>query len=181
MKKILSFLGVALLGLCGCATTQTQTPPSPDTVHVQVTLPPGTSPIFSDRIAEAFTDEVRHVFIQSGYKRPVENILYVDDKTPLPNVLLIDLLEWHFDRAGNIECRFTARLETPRGTRNLGVYYGTSLGITRAPGPWGAADAFEEAAQGALVDLVRAIEKSDLLPKRVPTPIPAPGGAKIPV
>lgn len=177
MKKLLHlpFLCAALVSLVGCATTSTPSLPA-ETVHVQVDLPPGVSPLYSDRIAEAFTDEVRHVFIQAGFKRPVETLLYVDEKARLENVLRINLLEWRFDRLGNTECRFTAQLQTPQGSRYLGAYSGTSMGISRTPGFWGALDSFDEAAQDALGDLIRTIVKSDLLPKRPATP-PAPTAA----
>jgi hypothetical protein len=166
MKTILrlSSLGALLLALAGCATTQP--PQTPDTVNVLVNLPPTTSVIYSDRIADAFTDEVRHVFRQAGFTQPIENIRYVDTPENASNLLTINLHEWRFDRIGNITCTFTAQLQTPRGTRNLGVYSDTSLGISRSPGWWGLADSFEEAAQGALADLVRAVAKSDLLSER---------------
>jgi hypothetical protein len=166
MKTILrlSCLGALLAALAGCATTQL--PPSPDTVNVLVNLPPSASLIQADRIADVFTDEVRHVFHQAGLKQPVENVRYVDDPDHAAQLLTINLVEWRFDRLGNITCTFTADLKTPRGTRHLGVYSDTSLGISRNPGWWGLADAFDEAAQGAIIDLVRAVVKSELLPQR---------------
>lgn len=166
MKTILrlSWVGAALLAFAGCTTTpRVQTP---DTLNVLVNLPPTTSLIYEDRIAEAFTDEVRHVFNQTGFNRPVENIRYVDNPDAARNLLTINLMEWSFDRIGNIECTFTAVLETPRGTRDLGVYSGMSLGLSRSPGWWGLRDAFDEAAQGAIADMVRTIAKSELLPAR---------------
>jgi hypothetical protein len=168
MKTILrlSFLGGALLAFAGCATVQQ--PTTPDTVGVLVNLPPSASLIYADRIADVFTDEVRHVFHQAGFKRPVENIRYMDNPDATPNLLTVNLHEWRFDRLGNIECTFTAQLSTPRGTRNLGVYSGMSLNISRSPGWWGVIDAFDEAAQGAIVDMVRAIAKSELLPAGSP-------------
>lgn len=177
MKKLLQLpmLGLALLSLVGCATTAPSTKTSSaETVHVQVDLPPTVSPMYSDRIAEAFTDGVRHVFIQAGYKRDVENLLHVEDNVPLANLLRIDLIDWRFDRLGNTECRFTAELVTPKGSRYLGAYSGTSLGLSRTPGFWGVADSFHEAAHDALVELVRNIVKSELLPMRPAVPTPAP-------
>lgn len=175
MKKILRFswLGAALLALAGCATTQP--PQTHETVNVMVNLPPTTSLIYADRIADVFTDEVRHVFRQAGFARPIENIRYVDDPTA-PNLLTINLMEWRFDRLGNITCTFTADLKTPRGTRNLGVYTDTSLGISRSPGWWGMVDSFDEAAQGAIADMVRAVVKSELLTPRAEPIRSAPMG-----
>ena len=168
MKNILrlSFFGVALLAFAGCATVQQ--PTSPDTLGVLVNLPPSVSLMYADRISDVFTDEVRHVFHQAGFKRPVENIRYMDNPDAPANLLTVNLHEWRFDRLGNIECTFTAQLETPRGTRNLGVYSGVSMSMTRSPGWWGMVDAFDEAAQGAIVDMVRAIAKSELLPSGSP-------------
>jgi hypothetical protein len=166
MKNILRFsvIGAALLACAGCATTRQ--PTSLDTVSVQVNLPPTASLVYSDWIADAFTDTVRSVFHQAGFQRPIENIRYVDQPDATPYLLTINLMEWRFNPVGNIDCTFTAELSTPRGTRNLGVYSGTSLRISRSPGPWGLADAFDEAAQGAIVDLLRAVVKSELLPAR---------------
>lgn len=172
MKKILCFswLVAALAGLAGCATTPR--PQTPDTVNVAVNLPPTASLIWEDRIADAFTDEIRHVFTEAGFTRPIENIRFVDNPTA-PNLLTVNLMEWHFDSLGNITCTFTASLQTPRGTRNLGVYTDTSLRISRSPGWWGVGDAFSEAAEGAIADLVRAVVKSELLPPRADPQVPA--------
>lgn len=171
MKTFLRFasLCAVLLAFAGCATTQP--PPSPDTVHVAVNLPPTTSIIYEDRIADLFTDEVRHVFTQAGFTRPIENIRYVDHPDNAPYVLTINLMEWRFDPLGNIACTFTANLQTPRGTRDLGVYSSTSLKLSRSPGIWGVADSFDEAAQGALGDLYRAVQKSELLRPTAPAPL----------
>lgn len=170
MKTLLrlSWLSAALLVFAGCATTRQ--PPSPDTVNVLVNLPPTTSLIYADRIAEVFTDEVRHVFNQAGFNRPVENIHRSENAEAAPYLLTINLMEWRFDRIGNIECTFTAELKTPRGTRDLGVFSGLSLGMSRSPGWWGLVDSFDEAAQSTLIDLARAIAKSELLPARTPSP-----------
>jgi hypothetical protein len=170
MKKILhlSFVTAALLAVAGCATTQQ--PPSPETVGVLVNLPPSTSLIYADRIADVFTDEIRDVFHRAGFDRPVENIRYVDQPEAQRNLLTVNLHEWRFDRLGNVECTFTAQLRTPRGTRDLGVYSGTSLGISRSPGWWGTIHGFDEAAQGAIADMIQAIAKSELLPSRTVFP-----------
>jgi hypothetical protein len=95
----------------------------------------------------------------------------VDNPDNAPYLLTINLMEWRFDRIGNITCTFTAGLKTPRGTRHLGVYSDTSLSISRNRGPWGIADSFDEAAQGAIVDLLRAVVKSELLPARTELPL----------
>ncbi len=175
MKTILRFswLGAALIALAGCATAPHVQ--SPETVNVLVNLPPTASLIYADRIADAFTDEVRHVFYQAGFTRPIENIRYVDKPGDASQLLTINLMDWRFDPLGNIECTFTAELKTPRGTRNLGVYTDTSLRISRSFGPWGVADAFEEAAQGAIADLVRAVVKSELLSLHPASTIPSAG------
>jgi hypothetical protein len=160
----LSVLCVALLAFAGCAS-----PPrvqTPDTVNVLVNLPPNASLIYADRIADAFTDEFRHVFHQAGFDRPIENVRLVDEPRDARHLLTVNLMDWRFDRLGNIECTFTAQLKTPRGARDLGVYSGMSLGLSRSPGWWGLVDAFSEAAQDALVDLVQAVVKSELLPMR---------------
>jgi hypothetical protein len=175
MKNIIRLFSLcaALAAFAGCATTQH--PQTPDTVNVQVNMPPTTSLIYADRIADAFVDEVYHVFTQAGFQRPIENMRYVDNPDQAAYVLTINLMDWRFDRIGNIECTFTAQLQTPLGTKNLGVYSDTSLRLSRSPGPWGVADAFDEAAQGAIADLLRAVVKSELLPARTNSVVPVVG------
>ena len=148
---------------------------TPDGLNVQVNLPPTASLIYADRIADTFTDEVRHVFRQVGFNRPIEDIRFVDNPNASSQLLTINLMDWRFDRIGNIECTFTAELTTPRGTQNFGVFSGLSLGISRSPGWWGMVDAFDEAAQRALVDLAREVVKSELLPTRPDAMLTATG------
>jgi hypothetical protein len=155
-------LGAALLALSGCATTQQ--PAVPGTLKVAVNVPPALNILVEDRISEAFTDRVREVFDRAGFDRPVEEARFADDAANAPYLLTIDLIEWRINPIGNIDCTFRASLQTPGGTRDLGVYSNTTMRAMRSPGRWGLSYAFDDAAEGAIQNLCDAVKKSELLP-----------------
>lgn len=155
------FVG-AVLACPACATTQS--PETPDALKVLVNVPPNWNMLLDDRVSEAFTDRVREVFYRAGFDRPVEEMRSVEDPAKVPYLLTIHLTEWRINRAGNIDCTFNASLQTPRGTRDLGLYTNTTMRWFGGIGRWGLARSFEEAAEGAIHDLCDAVAKSDLLP-----------------
>jgi hypothetical protein len=150
-----------LLGLAGCATQPT--PEIPGTLKVAVNVPPSWSLLLDSRISEAFTDRVREVFHQQGFDRPVEEVTSVEDCSKMPYLLTINLTEWRINHIGNIDCTFSASLRTPQGTRHLGLYTNTTMRWLNGLGRFGLADSFDQAAEGAIQDLWRDVEKSDLL------------------
>jgi hypothetical protein len=160
------FGSVVALALAGCATPRVEVP---GTLHVHVNLPLMTDVWVEDRVKMAFTDVTRDVFHRHGFDRPVEEARYasLNELEDIPFLLTVDLHRWRVDRIGNIECTFTASLQTPAGTRHLGVYTGTELrGFGGGGfGRWGFARSFEEAAEGALNDLVREVARTELLPQ----------------
>lgn len=162
---LLSFLGaIAAVGLmAGCATTRVE---DPSALRVHVNVPPSWNMLIEDRVSMAFADVVRDVFHRQGFDRPVEEARFasLDELDRIPYLLTINLNEWRMTRIGNIECRFTASLQTPRGTRNLGVYTNTTMRWLGGIGRFGLARSFEEAADGAITDMCRDIAKSELLP-----------------
>lgn len=151
-----------LLALSGCATTQ----PSevPGTLKVAVNVPPSWNMLLDDRVSEAFTDQVREVFRRAGFDRPVQEVRYPEDPEKLPYLLTINLVDWRINRIGNIDCTFSATLETPRGKHDLGLYTNTTMLWFGGIGRWGLARSFEEAAEGAIHNLCEAVAKSELLP-----------------
>jgi hypothetical protein len=153
--------GAALM-LSGCATTAQ--PDVPGTLKVVVNVPPSWNLLLDDRISEALTDRVSEAFHRAGFDRPVEEIRSVEDPAKVPYLLMINLTEWRINRIGNIDCTFTASLQTPRGTRDLGVYTNTSMRWIGGIGRWGLARSFEEAADGAIRELCEAVARSELLP-----------------
>lgn len=155
----------AAVALAGCVSPRVDVP---GTLHVQVNLPPTTDVWLEDRVKLAFTDVAREVFHRHGYDRPVEEAWFAsrDELDAIPYLLTIDLHRWRVNHIGNIECTFAASLQTPAGTRRLGVYsdtelrgFGTSFGFGR----WGIARSFEDVAEGAIEDLVRDVARTELL------------------
>lgn len=163
--NVLLTLACACLGLAvlpGCATTRTADVPG--TLAVQVNVPPRGNLLLEDRVRDAFTDQVREVFVGAGFDRPVRDVRFVDDESPEPYLLTINLLEWRLNRAGFVECTFTAELRTPQTTRALGLHTNTTVRWFGGPGRFGLARSFEEASEGAIRDLARKVAESELLP-----------------
>jgi hypothetical protein len=165
MKRftLLTFAG-ALLGLVamsGCATTHQ--PEVPGTLAVHVNVPPHWNVFLEDRIAEAVTDQVREVFHEAGFDRPVTKVDYFADADRAPYLLTIQLNEWRINRGGMVECTFSADLKTPQATKHLGLYTHTTMRWIGGPGRFGLARSFEEAADGAIRDLSRDIARTELL------------------
>lgn len=151
-----------LLFLPACATTDR--PDVPGTLNVQVNVPPSWNMLLDDRIAEAFVDRVRDVFYRAGFDRPVQEVRFARDPANVPYLLTINLNEWRINRVGNIECTFTADLQTPQGSRHLGLYTNTTMRWLGGPGRFGLSRSFEEAAEGAIRDLCADVAKTEMLP-----------------
>lgn len=136
----------------------------PGTLKVQVDVPLAWNSLIDDRISEAFASRVREVFHRSGFEYPIDDVRYVEDASKLPYLLTVHLMDWRITRLGNIDCTFTASLQTPRGTRKLGVYTNTTMVWLGGSGRFGLARSFEEAAEGAIRELANDIAKTELLP-----------------
>jgi hypothetical protein len=150
------------LFMAGCATTSQVEVPG--TLKVQVNMPPTLHYLAEDRISEAFVDRIRDVFAQNGFNRPVEEVSFVEAPTRIPYLLTVNLTEWRVDRLGNIDCTFSADLQTPTATRHLGHYSNTTLRLARGFGRFGLANAFTDAADGAIRSLCLDIQRTELLP-----------------
>jgi hypothetical protein len=157
--------GFAAVALAGCVSPRVEVP---GTLHVHINLPPTTDVWLEDRVKLAFTDVARDVFHRHGFDRPVEEARFasIDERENVSNLLTIDLHRWRVGHIGNIECTFTASLQTPAGTRRLGVFSNTELrgfGTNFGLGRWGIARSFEDAAEGAIEDMVREVARTELL------------------
>jgi hypothetical protein len=159
------WLAMSVFAFPALAKEPTETP---GTLRVQVNVPPSWNLLLDDRITEAFVDRIRDVFHRNGFEKPVEEVRYVEDPAKLPFLLTVNLTEWRINRIGDIECTFTANLQTPRGTRQLGIYTNTTMRWLTGPGRFGLAQAFEDAAEGAINDLCRDVAKTEMLPGLAP-------------
>ncbi len=156
------WLSGLLLLVPACATAPR--PEVPGTLKVQVNVPPTWNVLLDDRVAETFVDQVRDTFYRAGFDRPIESLSYVEDPAKVPYLLTVNLIDWRINRIGNIDCTFSASLQTPRGTRDLGLYNSTAMRWLGGLGRFGLSRAFVDAADGALHDLCDAVAKSELLP-----------------
>jgi hypothetical protein len=136
----------------------------PGTLQVQVNIPPSWRPMFEDQITEAFFSYIAHVFRREGYTGEMVEVRRFDEPSPGCCLLTINLVEWRMNHAGNINCTFTANLQTERTTRHLGVFSGLSFRWMSGPGRFGLADAFESAAEDAIRDLHRSLARTELVP-----------------
>lgn len=155
------WLSSLLLLASGCATTRVEVP---GTMKVQVNVPPSWGLLIDDHVADAFVDRMREVFHHEGFRRPIESVRYVEDPARVPYLVTINLTDWRITRTGNVDCTFTATLRTPTTERRLGVYTNTTMRWLSGPGRFGLAQAFEDAAEGAIRDLCRDIAATELLP-----------------
>ena len=155
-------LSSLLLTLPAFATTPAAEVPG--TLKVQVIVPASWNILLEDHVADNFVDQVRDTFFRAGFDRPIEKLSYVEDPMKTPYLLTINLTEWRMNRVGNIDCTFSANLQTPRGSHDFGLFSNMAMRWLGGPGRFGLSQAFTDAADGALRDLCNAVMKSEMLP-----------------
>jgi hypothetical protein len=173
---LLRLTAVALIAfVTSCAHSTRHTARNSDRPHqnytgptllVEVDVPPTWRPFLDEDIAEAFAERLQEVFSQRGFQGRVKQIDNADKKQPRENlnILTLFLTEWRVDRAGFVQCTFTASIRTPAGEKNLGIFTATSIQWVAGRNRWALADAFDEAARNALNDLYDQLQRSNLLP-----------------
>jgi len=165
MKLILlSLLALVPAPVGALAADAAPTTPSAGTLQVQIIVPPSWVPMLEDDIADAFVSHIDEVFRHRGYKGHIKKVSAIDEPGPGCCLLTLNLIEWRVDPVGNINCTFTANLQTERTTRHLGVFTETTFRWMSGPGRFGLADAFSDAAEGALRQLYDALAKTNLVP-----------------
>ena len=157
-------IGVAALLTLLPARAATPSVSDADTLKVQVIVPPTWNVLVTDKVSEALVDRVRDVFYQAGFTRPIYEVRSFEIPSQAPYLLTINMTEWRLNRAGNIDCAFTASLKTPHGTRELGRYTNTTMPWFGRRGRFGLSQGFADAALGALRNLYTDLAKTDLLP-----------------
>jgi hypothetical protein len=171
MNKLIPILSSVLLGtaLFGCASTSTPTRENtagngrPARLQLVVTVPPGMSIIRDDEIAEAFAYRVSSILHEQGFRGRIKYVFEGEKADPTVPILDIGLREWRVDRTGSVDCTFTASLNTPRGSQNLGIFTGTTLMTWSRPDWFARAEGFEDAARDAISDLAPKIQRSGLI------------------
>lgn len=120
--------------------------------------------MFEDRITEAFVSYIIDVFRRQGYKGDIEEVRWHEEPSPGCCLLTINLTEWRMNHIGNIDCTFTANLQTERATRHLGVFTGMGFRWMAGPGRFGLAESFADAAEDAIRNLYDSVAKTELVP-----------------
>ena len=146
-------------------TDKKPSPPSkPGTLQVQINIPPTWRPMFEDRVTEAFASYIFDEFRRQGYKGEITEVRWYDEPSPGCCLLAINLTEWRMNHSGNIDCTFTANVQTERASRHLGVFSGMSFRWMSGPGRFGLSDAFEDAAEDAIRQLYDSLARTELVP-----------------
>jgi hypothetical protein len=159
-----AFVSLACLfvSCAGTSTRQSTMDDRPPRLQVKVNVPPTMSVLRDEEIEEAFAYRVSSMLKEQGIRG---RIRYVDEwETPAPNVpvLAIDLMEWRVDRGGLVDCTFTATINTPNGSKRLGVFSGTSI-MTWSRRDWfSRSEGFEDAARDAISTLGKRLLESGL-------------------
>jgi hypothetical protein len=156
-----------LAGLCAgprALAAGSSTPPAAaGTLQVQIIIPPNWQPLFEDRATEAFITHLTAIFQRQGYEGKIVGVSALDEPAAGCCLLTINLLEWRMNYVGNIDCSFTASLQTERAVRQLGVFSGMGFRWMNSPGRFGFGDTFGDAADDALRQLYFALQRTGLL------------------
>ena len=150
--------------LAAPAGNQPSPPSKPGTLQVQINIPPTWRPLMEDRITEAFASYIFDVFRREGYKGDITEVRWFEEPSPGCCLLTINLVEWRMNHVGNIDCTFTASLQTEETTRSLGVFSGMAFRWMSGPGRFGLADSFEDAAEDAVRQLYDSLARTELVP-----------------
>lgn len=187
LRRLLSLGGAVAALTAGATTHSTDTTPSaaaPETTEtaaratahaplkVLVNVPPTWDLFLDDRIGDAFTEQVRAILEDEGFRGPIEGLRFVEEPARVPYLLTVNLHDWRISRSGQVACTFAATLQTPHGTRDLGLYTHTTMRCLHGPGRWGLSASFEEAAVGAIRNLCDTLTRSELVPGLRPDPRP---------
>lgn len=144
-------------------TSSTPTVPN-QPLQVSVQLPPDASLFWADRVAESLADCIESAFAQGGFHGPIAYLGWGEKPAPEAPRVEINLIEWRSTVTRSVDCTFSARLVTPAGSRDLGIFSGVALNMAGRRDPFGRADTFAEAAHDAGRDLYRALQHAGLLP-----------------
>jgi hypothetical protein len=154
------------LGVASCvsAASPPAAPAAPaGTLQVQVNVPPTWRPLFEDRIAEDFVIHISDVFRRQGFPGEIKEVRSFEEPSAGCCLLTINLIEWRMNHVGNIDCTFTASLQTERAIRQLGVFNGMSIRWMSGPGRFGLSDAFGDAAEDAIRQLYSSMARTNLV------------------
>ncbi len=133
------------------------------TLQLKIELPPSADLFYERDVAESLAQRVRETFMRRGYDGRVDDVFYSDDVKGDRPVLALNLIRWQRNRAGFVDCTFTAEIRRTDGSvERLGIFTGSDISF--GPRVWDLRDAFEGAARNAADQLWSTLVKRDLLP-----------------
>jgi hypothetical protein len=170
MKTVL-YLVLGLLGACvltSCASTDAARDPRgsgrPVRLQLVVEVPPTMNILREEEVEDAFAYRFATALREQGLRGRIRFVETGEKPDPTVPVLSIFLHEWRVDRIGSVDCTFNATLTSPNGTRNLGIFSGTSLMMWSRRDWFARSEGFESAARDALSNLGQRILQSGLMP-----------------
>lgn len=134
------------------------------TLQIQVHVPSTWLILADDTIRGSIEDEVKNGLAQSGVGFPAETAGLIEDTSQSPWVLSITLTQWQLDAEGYAHCTFSATLKTPKATRALGPYTGSTAAWMSDGPPFTLSSTIIEAAREPVSRLCGDVAKSGLLP-----------------
>lgn len=163
---------VSGLGLSSCTTggthgsaTVTNAPVAgANNVQVVLTIPPSWHPMLEERTDDAFVSHLSDIFQQAGFQGNLVDVRYPDQPNSAYPILAINVTDWRMNVTGEVECDFTATLQTQNSVQPLGSFNGISIRWMNGPGRFGLADTYGAAADDALRQLYNAIARTRTLP-----------------
>ncbi len=156
---------VLLLGLCAGVLPATGFAAEKDaTLQIQMRIPPSWDPFLEDDVKDAFLSQVRDVFRREGYTGTIKEVDRFEEPSAGCCLVTINLLDWRLNHTGNVDCTFTASLQTDERTRNFGIFSGMALRWMNSRGRFGLANSFEDAAEDALERLYADLAETELVP-----------------
>lgn len=139
-------------------------------LQLEVDVPPVWQPFLADDIADAFAARLADTFRRQGFEGRVAHRFGRPENEEGRPLLSVRLTEWRIDRTGNARCTFSAMLVTEAGEHNLGLFTDIAMFWPTPGGRWSlarrfeAANALDQAAEGALRDLYNRLARTEAVP-----------------
>lgn len=136
---------------------------APAVLSVQISVPTAWLLLGDEQMSDTLSERVRQMLRQSGCDFPIKMLGLADNPADAPYLLTIELSEWRLDALGYAHSSFTARLKTPKETRDFGVYSSATMKWAFDMPPFRLSSAFEYAAEDAVKQLGADIGRTGLL------------------
>ena len=154
-----------MLGL-GSYAAHTSAGATDANLQLVVAVPPNARPLLEDDAATALAGVIQENLTRRGYNGTIN---YPGDENAGP-VLYVQLVEWRPDPLGSMKCTFRASVRTSAGTKELGLFTGTSMAAWNGGRSTAGAnienhnEAMQDAAKDAINSMTKSLAKSRALP-----------------